>query len=359
MSVVSVDELVWSTTQHSLENIQLCEQYNAILFHLSVDNWYLWVSSIGLTEFNSYLTIYISEYWPKSKIHMNVYVPDCSALQTPALLPPSTPLILLLLALTFPMHIKVCFLFAQRCTWSLRGWHNLMPPLISKHHCYPPTRHFSADLIWTSCSQRMPNRSGFTVSATSFLKIEKELYLLSAQINSWSARSGGWWPTFMFLLYQREFTPKSCFSQDSALFPRHDVILRETDPSLPAPEDKYINFHEQFPIQIVFIKQLNRRSMWKSNSAVHWPGYSFFSNIYFSKPLFHTLNKSSSYFTPVLQEHHTHYCLFPNMRCSFREKHNLWFCRIFSRWEKWFSHCLQKIQHLDSQKEKIIFCSTA
>lgn len=93
---------------------------------------------------------------------------------------------------------------------------------------------------------------------------------------------------------------------------------------------------------IIFIKQLNRSSLRKSNPAVHWRENSLCSNLF--KPLFPTLNISSNYFTTVLQDY-IHCCRLPNVWHAFREKCNLWFCRIIFRQEEQFSNYLQKTWH--------------
>lgn len=124
---------------------------------------------------------------------------------------------------------------------------------------------------------------------STFFKTGNALYLLSAGINSWSSPSGGGWPTFRSRLCQRELTSKSRFSQDSCFMARYYVIVRETEPSLPTAKKKLI-------IGIILIKEFNRKSMWKPNAAVHWPGYSLFSTDYLTKPPFHALNKYWSWY---------------------------------------------------------------
>lgn len=75
-----------------------------------------------------------------------------------------------------------------------RHFKNLMPLLMSKHHPYPPTRHFSTISfeahISGSCFWSILIRSCFTMSAMSFLKTGKELYLLSAWIKLVHLTSG-------------------------------------------------------------------------------------------------------------------------------------------------------------------------
>lgn len=177
---------LWANRYEALPPLQTFSSANSTVpFHLSVVNGYLWIFSTGLKKINMYLMIHILEHWPKSMNHGNTQVPDCTEFKTPALLLPSTPLKLQLLTLTHPVHIKVWFLFAPRCTLNLRGWRNLMPPLMSKHH---PIHQRDISLlisseghVWSSCFQSIPIRSCFTMSVI-FLKTGKELYLLSAWI---------------------------------------------------------------------------------------------------------------------------------------------------------------------------------
>lgn len=170
-------------------------------------------------------------YWISNDLHITVLTKDphervsawLLSTQIPWLcLPPSTPLTYQLLALIFPMHIKVLFPSVLRCTW--RGWRNLMPPLISKH-CCPPTRHF---LNWSHLKGmfEVAVLRAYLIDLVSFLSGKE---LLWAQMNSWSTPSGGWCPTLRFLLCQKEFIdiqiplqspPQTqCYSQGSRVFP--------------------------------------------------------------------------------------------------------------------------------------------